>query len=112
MTRALLIPVIMILCITRQQHMTRSLPKRPSSRVAKSLELDTPYIRPPGDPLERYTAALPRLCARPCSLLDLIPSSQLKMSDILRARTPGVQRSANQLSIVPTKRFTSLFRLE
>ena len=64
---------------------------------AKSFELDTPYVPPPGNPLEHHAAGFAKvMCVRPFSLRALTRTLRSKMSDILPAPTRNGQGSANQ----------------
>jgi hypothetical protein len=73
MTRALLIPVVVILSSSTAAAQDPLPTKEALIARAKSLELDTPYVPPPSDPLEHHTAGFAKIMCSAVFITGLDP---------------------------------------
>lgn len=73
MTRSLLIPVVVILGISTAAAQDLLPTNEALIARAKSLELDTPYLPPPGDPLEHHTAGFAKIMCSAVFITGLDP---------------------------------------
>jgi hypothetical protein len=74
---------------------------------ARSLELDTPYVPPPGDPLAHHAAGYAKVMCTSVFMTGLAPDFAAEMSVISLRRMRCGRSSVGQWSTAPTKRFTS-----
>jgi len=73
MTRALLIPVFVVLGISTAAAQDPLPTNEALIARAKSFELDTPYLPPPGDPLEHHTAGFAKIMCSAVFITGLDP---------------------------------------
>src|SRR6516165_7159766 len=73
MTRALLIPVFVVLGISTAAAQDPLPTNEALIARAKSFELDTPYVPPPGDPLEHHTAGFAKIMCSAVFITGLDP---------------------------------------
>ena len=74
---------------------------------AKSLELATPYVPPPGDALEHHTAGFAKIMCSAVFITGLAPDFAAENVGYFISRTPSAPRSASRLSTAPRRRCTS-----
>ena len=80
---------------------------------AKSFELDTPYVPPPGDALEHHTAGFAKIMCSAVFITGLDP--EFAAENVGYFTSPHVERAKvgeSRSSIVPTKQFTSRSQVE
>src|SRR4051794_28335763 len=73
MKRLLLVPICATLVATAAAAQERSPAVDALIARAKSLELDTPYVPPPGDPLEHHTAGFAKVMCSAVFITGLSP---------------------------------------
>jgi hypothetical protein len=97
MTRALLAPFVAILGISAAAAEELLSTHDALIARAKSLELDTPYVPPPGDPLEHHTAGFAKVMCSAVFITGLDPEFAAEnLGYISRAPTRNGQRSVNR----------------
>jgi hypothetical protein len=73
MRRLLLVPVVMILAISTAASQEPLSTKEALIARAKSFELDTPYVPPPGDALEHHASGFAKIMCSAVFITGLDP---------------------------------------
>lgn len=74
---------------------------------AKSLELDTPYVPPPGDPLTHHAAGFAKVMCSAVFMTGLAPDFAAENVGFSLHPTDSARSSASRPSIAPTRQSTS-----
>jgi len=74
---------------------------------AKSFELDTPYVPPPGDPLTHHAAGFAKVMCSAIFMTGLAPDFAAENVGFSLRPTESARSSASRSSIAPTRRSTS-----
>jgi hypothetical protein len=108
MMRLLLVPVVVTLAVSTAASQEPLPPNEALIARAKSFELDTPYVPPPGDALEHHTSGFAKIMCSAVFITGLDP--EFAAENIGYFTSPYAERSRS--SIVPTKQFTSRSQME
>src|SRR5438477_2115180 len=92
MTKNLLASILLALTVTAA--VAQAPTKDALVARAKSFELDTSYVPPPGDPLTHHAAGFAKVMCSAVFLTGLTPDSRRKMSGFSRRPTPSARSSA------------------
>jgi hypothetical protein len=91
MMRAFAVPVIAMLAISTTAAQEPLPTKEALIARAKSFELDTPYVPPPGDPLELHTAGFAKIMCSAVFITGLDP--QFAAENVGYFTSPYAERS-------------------
>ena len=105
--RLSLVPVIVALAVSTAASQEPLPTNAALIARAKSFELDTPYVPPPGDALEHHTSGFAKIMSSAVFITGLDPDFAAENVGYFTSPTRSVRRSGSRSSIVPPKQFTS-----
>src|SRR5437588_12228656 len=107
--RFLLVPVVVALPISTAASQEPLPTKEALIARAKSFELDTPYVPPPGDPLEHHTSGFAKIMCSAVFITGLDPEFAAEnvgyftspYAERAKVGTPGIDRANQTVHITP-----------